>query len=64
MAKRALRDKTEPALQVVDIPSTFEEKRKEDALALAQLVYDIYQEKRSNDKIRDGQNYAKQTKSN
>lgn len=34
-------------------------KRKEDALALAQLIYDIYQEE-GNGKIEDGQNNAQE----
>lgn len=39
--------------------------RKQDALALAQLLYDIYKEEvQSSDKIGDGQNNAQQTSSN
>lgn len=39
----------------------FKKKRKEDALALAELVYDIFKEE--NDKIDNGQNDAKHTES-
>lgn len=34
--------------------------RKEEALELAQLIYDIYKEGQSDDKIKDGQNNANQ----
>lgn len=39
-------------------------KRKEDALVLAQLLYDIFKENQSNDKIDSGQNNAQQTQNN
>lgn len=41
--------------------SGIKKKRKEDAMALAQLIYDIYNENKVNDKIRNGQNYANET---
>ena len=42
------------------------EARKKDALALAELIYDMYkeEEQRENDKIEDGQNNAQSTKHN
>ena len=36
--------------------------RKRDALALAELIYDIFKEQGKNGKIEGGQNNAKQTK--
>jgi hypothetical protein len=40
-------------------------KRKDDALELAYLIYDIFkEEEQSNDKIEGGQDYANQTNTN
>lgn len=43
---------------------SFKAKRKEDALALAQLVYDIYKEEQASGKIINGQNNAEQPPNN
>jgi hypothetical protein len=37
-------------------------KRKEDALALARLLYDIFKEQQNNGKVENGQNYANRAK--
>jgi hypothetical protein len=39
-----------------------QKQRKQDALELAQTLYDIFIEQRNNDNIEDGQNNANQTK--
>jgi hypothetical protein len=49
---------TTPASMATVSPKS---KRKEDALALAQLLYDIFKQKRNDDKISEEQNNANQT---
>ena len=45
---------------------TITQKRKNDAMALAELIYDMFkeEEQRENDKIEDGQNNAQSTNTN
>lgn len=47
-----------------NIPSPNKKLLKEDALALAELIYDIYQEEKVSGKITNGQNNAQQNSSN
>jgi hypothetical protein len=44
--------------------ATIKAERKKDALAMAELIYDIYKEKQDNDKIENGQNDANKIKDN
>jgi hypothetical protein len=48
------------------IPAKVKKAMKEDALALAELVYDMYkeEEQRKNDIVKNGQNNAQSTKTN
>ena len=41
---------------------SFHAKRKEDAMVLAQVLYDIYKELDTKGKLKNGQNYANQIK--
>ncbi|MBA2279236.1 hypothetical protein H0V99_02245 [Candidatus Saccharibacteria bacterium] len=48
------------------LPLTTKEARKKDALALAELIYDMYKEEEQREKgtIEDGQNNAQSTETN
>ncbi len=53
---------TDSKVNRVQIRVSAASKRKEDALALAYLVYDIFIEEGRGDKVENGQNNANQTK--
>ncbi|HUD07292.1 MAG TPA: hypothetical protein VMR34_05385 [Candidatus Saccharimonadales bacterium] len=52
--------RSKPSRSVEVDEKSFKTKRKEDALELAQILYDIFKEKQANDKLKNGQNNAQQ----